>query len=149
MAEYLTSDQVKEWKAYFDLLDKDGKGKLTPKELGTVMKSIHLSVPEEEIKGLLSEINTNGASEIDFQDFLKLISRKMKDVDTKEEMQQVFKEFDKGGKGFINVEDLKAMSSASGENYTIDELNEMLKEADVDHDGVLNFEDFSRMMMAK
>ena len=149
MAEYLTSEQLKECKYYFDLLDKDSAGHLTVKEIGTVMKSIGLSMSEEELKMYFSELNSSSVNEIDFPNFVSLMTRKMRDIETEEELKRVFKEFDKSGKGYVTTEDLKSMCEVSGERYTVEELNEMITEADVDHDGVLNYDDFVRMMMAK
>ena len=149
MSEYLTKDQIKECKYYFDLLDKDGVGHITTKELGTIMKSIGLIIAEAELKNIINEINLKGTDEIDFPDFVSLLTRKMNDIDTEEELKRVFKEFDKNNRGLIKIEDLQSVTSMLGEKFTGEELNEMLAEADVDHDGALNYEDFARMMMAK
>jgi len=151
--ELLTQDQVQECKYYFDLLDKNNTGQLSSKEMGTVFKSIGLNISETELKSLLNEINS-GAEQtkkelIDFPDFLTLLSRKMKDIDTDTELHKLFSELDKSGKGYINVEDLKLMKQTVGEKFTQDELAEMLSEADVDHDGVLKYEDFVKMMLSQ
>ena len=149
MAEYLTSEQTKECKYYFDLLDKEGAGRLSIREIGAVMKSIGLCFPEEELKAIFKEIMPTGADTIDFPEFISMLSKKMKDIDTEEELKRVFREFDKTNKGYVTVEDLKEVGKITGEKFTVEELGEMLGEADVDHDGVLNYEDFARMMMAK
>eukprot|EP01022_Parablepharisma_sp_SALTPOND_P004380 TRINITY_DN120188_c0_g1_i1.p10 TRINITY_DN120188_c0_g1~~TRINITY_DN120188_c0_g1_i1.p10 ORF type:complete len:152 (+),score=27.04 TRINITY_DN120188_c0_g1_i1:732-1187(+) len=150
--EHLTQSQIQECRYYFDLLDKTGSGRLTTKEMGTVFKSIGLNIPECELKTLLSEINEPGETEksdIDFADFVTLLCRKMKDLDTESELKRLFDELDKSGKGYLSVEDLKGLRETVGEKYTSDELAEMLAEADVDHDGVLRYDDFVRMMLSQ
>eukprot|EP00826_Nyctotherus_ovalis_P043992 TRINITY_DN4703_c0_g1_i2.p2 TRINITY_DN4703_c0_g1~~TRINITY_DN4703_c0_g1_i2.p2 ORF type:complete len:151 (+),score=71.31 TRINITY_DN4703_c0_g1_i2:147-599(+) len=149
--DYLTQDLIDECKYYFDLLDKNGTGKLTTKEMSTVFKSIGIGISEAELKELLNELGSTseGPQEISFPDFATLLTRKMKDFDTDTELKELFHLLDKGGKGYLNVEDLKHLREAVGEKYTAEELAEMLAEADVDHDGMLKYEDFTKMMLSQ
>jgi calmodulin len=40
MVEQLSEEQIAEFKEAFSLFDRDGDGKITSKELGTVMRSL-------------------------------------------------------------------------------------------------------------
>jgi len=84
---------------------------------------------------------------IDFPEFLSLMSRKMRDTDTEEEMVEAFKVFDKEGNGFISAAELRHVMSNLGEKITDEEMDEMVREADVDSDGNINYEEFVKMMM--
>jgi hypothetical protein len=84
---------------------------------------------------------------IDFPEFLSLMSRKMKDTDTEEELIEAFKVFDRGGSGFISAAELRHVMSNLGEKITDEEIDEMAREADADGDGYINYEDFIKMMM--
>ena len=42
-----------------------------------------------------------GNGNIDFEEFLQMMAKKMKDTDSEEEVKQAFKVFDKDGDGFI------------------------------------------------
>ena len=64
----------------------------------------------------------------------------MKDVDTAEELRQVFLVFDKDKDGFINARELKQVMNNLGEKLTDADISEMIREADVDGDGKVNFE---------
>nr|VDD41157.1 unnamed protein product [Brassica oleracea] len=67
------------------------------------------------------------------QKWLSLANRmQMKDTDSKEELKEAFRVFDKDQNGFISAE-----------------VDEMIKGADVDGDGQINYEEFFKVMMAK
>merc|ERR1719188_2394336 len=86
---------------------------------------------------------------IDFVEFLSLMSRKMKDTDTEEELIEAFKVFDRDCDGFISAAELRHVMTNLGEKLTDEEVDEMIREADVDGDGQINYEEFVKMMMAK
>lgn len=77
------------------------------------------------------------------------MARKMRDVDTEEELVEAFKVFDKDGNGFISAAELRHVMTNLGEKLTDEEVDEMIREADVDGDGQINYEEFVRMMMQK
>ena len=58
-----------------------------------------------EIKYWLICIAGNGV--IDFDEFLELLSKKMGDGDSEDEMRDAFKVFDKDGDGHITADELK------------------------------------------
>ena len=49
-----------EIKQAFSLFDKNGDGKITTKELGTVMESLGENPTEAELKEMISEVDTDG-----------------------------------------------------------------------------------------
>ena len=81
-----------------------------------------------------------GNGSIDFPEFLSMMAGKVKDVDTAEELRQVFLVFDKDKDGFINARELKQVMNNLGEKLTDADISEMIREADVDGDGKVNFE---------
>ena len=52
-------------------------------------------------------MDKNGNMEIDFSEFLQLMSEKMKDTDTEAELVESFKVFDRDGNGLIGQNELK------------------------------------------
>merc|ERR1719262_895341 len=96
---------------------------------------------------MLNEVDADGNGTIDFPEFLSLMSRKMKDTDTEEELIEAFKVFDRDGSGFISAMEMRHVMSNLGEKITDEEIDEMTREADVDAEGNFNYEDFVRMMM--
>lgn len=99
------------------------------------MKSLGLSPSDSELHDLIAEADLNKDGSIDFSEFLNMMSRSVKEVDTEEELKNAFKVFDKDGSGTISAIELRSVLSHLGENLTDDELDEMLKMADKNGDG--------------
>lgn len=72
---------------------------------------------------------------IDFFEFLIMMVRKMKDIDSEEEIREVFRVFDKDGNGFISVVELRYVMINLGEKLIDEEVDEMIREVDIDGDG--------------
>lgn len=106
MSEFLTKDQVFEFKQIFDLFDPTGEGKITMKELGTIIRSFGTNPTEADLKDIINEVDLDGNGDIDFEEFLHLMCWKMKDTDVEYEMTQAFKIVDSNGNGKISEEEL-------------------------------------------
>merc|ERR1719311_1028812 len=124
-----------------------GDGTISAGDLGTVMRSLGQNPTAAELDDMLNEVDADGNGTIDFPEFLSLMSRKMKDTDTEEELIEAFKVFDRDGSGFISAMEMRHVMSNLGEKITDEEIDEMTREVDVDAEGNFNYEDFVRMMM--
>jgi centrin-1 len=87
----LTEEQKQEIREAFDLFDADGSGTIDVKELKVAMRALGFEPKKEEIKKMIADIDKEGAGTIDFNDFLTLMSQKMSEKDTKEEILKAFK----------------------------------------------------------
>ena len=76
MADKLSEEQISEFKEAFDLFDKDGDGRITATELGTVMKNLGQSPSEAELRDMVNEVDENSDGTIDFQEFLNMLASK-------------------------------------------------------------------------
>jgi calmodulin len=149
MAENLSDEKILEFRAAFEIFDKDEDGKITKKELGTVMRNLGQNPTEVELTEMINEVDINGNETIDFREFLGLMVRKMKDSEIDEELLEAFKVFDRDGNGYITSHELKNVMVNLGEYLTPDEVDELVKEADLDGDGQINYEEFIKLMMSK
>ena len=128
------------------MFDKDGDGTITTKELGTVMKTLGQNATDAELSDMINEVDADGSGTIEFQEFLVLMARKMKDADNEEELLEPFKVFDKENKGFITANELKEVLKNLGEKFGDDEVEDMIKDGDNSIDGRLDYEEFVKMM---
>ena len=93
MVENLSEEKITEFRAAFELFDKDRDGKITTKEVGTLMRNLGQNPSEEELKQMIREVDLDGNGTIDFKEFLCLMVKKMKGTDTEEELIEAFKVF--------------------------------------------------------
>mmetsp|Transcript_32624 Transcript_32624/g.89977 ORF Transcript_32624/g.89977 Transcript_32624/m.89977 type:complete len:150 (-) Transcript_32624:84-533(-) len=149
MADQLIEEQIAEFKETFSYFDQDRDGRLSVKELGTLLSSLGQTYSQADLLVLLNEVEADEQLRIEFPDFLSLMARKMKDSDTEEELIEAFKVFDRDGDGFISAGELCSAMKNLGECLTDAEVDEMIREADMDGDGQINYDEFVKMMMAK
>lgn len=81
-----------------------------------------------------------GNGTIEFGEFLFMMSKKMKETDSEEELREAFRVFDKNGDGFISASELRHVMTNLGEKLTDEEVEDMIKEADLDGDGLVNYD---------
>lgn len=74
-SEKLTEEQIAEFKEAFALFDKDQDGRISGTELSTVMRSLGFCPSESEVTDMMNEIDVNGDHQIEFSEFLALMSR--------------------------------------------------------------------------
>ena len=121
-------------------------GTIDAKELKVAMRALGFEPKKEEIKKMISDIDKDGNGTIDYQEFLEMMTTKMSEKDSKEEILKAFRLFDDDEKGKISFRNLKRVAKELGENMTDEELHEMIEEADRDGDGEINEEEFLRIM---
>eukprot|EP00945_MAST-04E_sp_MAST-4E-sp1_P001403 g1403.t1 len=142
----LTEEQKQEIREAFDLFDTDGSGTIDAKELKVAMRALGFEPKKEEIKKMISDIDKDGSGTIDFNEFLEMMTAKMGEKDSREEILKAFRLFDDDETGKITFRNLKRVAKELGENMTDEELQEMIDEADRDGDGEINEEEFLRIM---
>lgn len=95
---------------------------------------------------MIADVDKEGSGKLSYDDFLTLMSVKMAEKDSKEEIMKAFRLFDDDETGRISFKNLKRVAKELGENLTDEELQEMIDEADRDGDGEINEEEFLRIM---
>lgn len=149
MADHRTEEQIAEFKEAFSLFDQDGDGTIITMELGTIMQSLGQNPTEAELQDMINEVDADGNGSIDFPEFLTMMWRKMKNIDSTEEIKEAFRVFDKESKGYISAAELRNVMTNLAEKLTDEEVDEMIREADIDGDGQINYEEFVQMMTTK
>ncbi|XP_052124880.1 calmodulin-like isoform X3 [Frankliniella occidentalis] len=150
LSEYgLTEDQVAEFKEAFMLFDRDEDGTITMAELGVVMRSLGQRPTETELRDMVNEVDQDGNGTIEFNEFLQMMSKKMKGADGEEELREAFRVFDKNKDGLISSSELRHVMTSLGEKLSDEEVDDMIREADLDGDGMVNYEEFVTILTAK
>lgn len=124
-------------------------GTIDPRELKAAMQSLGFEAKNATIFQMISDIDKDGSGQIDFPEFLNMMTAKIGDKDTTEDITKVFKLFDSEGHGGITLRDLKRVAKELGETMTEAELLEMIERADSDADGSITLEDFLAIMTKK
>jgi len=98
---------------------------------------------------MISDIDNDGNGDIDFNEFLDMMTGKMGEKDTREDIEKVFKLFDDDSTGKISLRNLRRVAQELGENIDDEELQDMINQADRDGDGEINIDEFYRIMKKK
>ncbi|XP_041449033.1 calmodulin-A-like [Drosophila obscura] len=146
MSSNLTPDQIEEIREAFQVFDRENKGCITCKELGTVMRSLGQNPTEAELYDLIDEIDLDGDGTIDFSEFLHMMSHRMQDIGSEESLLQGFKIFDRDGNGYISTLELKTTMMMLGEKVTDEEVREIMAEIDQDRDGRISYAEYLSAM---
>jgi len=124
-------------------------GTIDAKELKAAMRALGFQVKNEEVKEMIAQVDKDDSGTIDFNEFVAMMTGKMGDRDSREEIMKVFELFDDDNTGKISFKNLKRVATELGESLTDDEMREMIEEADRDKDGFVNPEEFYRIMKKK
>lgn len=125
-------------------------GSISRDELKGVMKKLGSDPTDDEIQAMINSVDDNGDGEIDFEEFLVLMSAKKKNSkdDPDKELKDAFKVFDADGSGTISKTELMQLMKSLGQNLSEAELTAMMDEVDTDKSGEIDFKEFKSMMMS-
>ena len=82
------------------------------------MRALGFEPKKEEIKKMISDIDKDGSGTIDFSEFLEMMTAKMSERDSREEILKAFRLFDDDETGKISFRNLKRVAKELGENMT-------------------------------
>merc|ERR1712093_348829 len=111
----LTEEQIEEIREAFNLFDADNSGAIDVRELKAAMRALGFEV-KKEVKKMINDIDNDGNGSIEFQEFLEMMTGKMGEKDTREDIEKVFKLFDDDNTGKISLRNLRRVAQELGEN---------------------------------
>jgi centrin-1 len=118
-------------------------------ELKAALNSLGGESKSQPIFHMINDIVEEGTDSLDFEQFLDLMTARVSNKDSREDMKKVFMLFDEEKSGFISLASLKKVVKELGENIDEAELQEMIQKADADRDGLINEEEFYNVMTRK
>lgn len=110
------------------------------------MRALGFEPRKDEVRRMIEEIDKDQTGTINYDEFFQMMTRKISERDSTEELLNTFRLFDDDGTGKITFANLKRVAREIGENITDEELMEMIREADTDHDDQVSEADFLRVM---
>ena len=142
----LDEELLLEIKEAFSIFDTEHTGSIDARELKAAMRALGFEVKKQEIKKIMQELDKNIGEKVNYNEFLSIMTPKMSEKDTRDEILKIFRLFDDDQTGKISFRNLKKIALELGEGLSDDELHEMIEEADRDGDGLINFDEFYRVM---
>lgn len=117
-------------------------GEISISEFTAALKSYGFDQKNAEIFKIFENMEQDGEGTIPFKDFLDIMTAKVGESSTREELARVFRLFDTDDSGFISLENIQKVSQEVGDNLSPEELTDILARCDIDKNGKLNFDDF-------
>merc|ERR1711920_953520 len=145
----LSVDEVEEMKEAFDLFDNDASGAISVNELTGAMQSLGFDVKHAVVYNMVADLDSDGSGEIEFDEFLEVMTAKITDKNTKEEIDRVFKLFDKDRNGTLEADDLSRVCKELGEDMPEEDVREVIQRMDLDGDGAVGLDDFYNVLTKK
>lgn len=91
---------------------------------------------------MISKLDEDGSGQIEFNEWLHLMTYKVTPSSTRSAIEKIFPLYDEEGNGLISVENLARVAEELALEVPQQELEEMIQRADTDRDGYVNLEEF-------
>ncbi|KAH9302928.1 hypothetical protein KI387_014511, partial [Taxus chinensis] len=134
-------------------VDADGDGKISWVELKTALNSVGEDAGDDELREILTQLDSDGDGFIDVDEFIRLINSEERGAEEAEkEMAAAFRMFEgrEGGGGItpVGLHRIMCRLGVGDNSLTVEHCNFIISQVDLDGDGVVNFHEFKRMMTA-
>merc|ERR1711966_112032 len=118
----LSDEQMEEIREAFSLFDGDASGAIDVRELKAAMRALGFEVKNDELKKMITDVDNYGNGTIEFSEFLGMMTAKMGEKDSREDIEKVFKLFDDDSSTKITFKNLARVAEELGENIDDEEL---------------------------
>ncbi|TNV75245.1 hypothetical protein FGO68_gene10885 [Halteria grandinella] len=144
--DQMSEAQINECRDKFKMFDSEGRGTITVRELGVVMRQLGVNPTDEELQEMIQEVDESGEGEITFQQFISIMAHKMKDADSEQGTLEAFRVFDKERTGFISRGELKSILMTMGQLMTEEEAEDLLEETQSNPEGNIDYMQFVKSL---
>merc|ERR1712226_1781548 len=110
----LSEEQIDEIREAFSLFDGDASGAIDVRELKATMRALGFEVKNDELKKMITDVDNDGNGTIEFSEFLGMMTAKMGEKDSREDIEKVFKLFDDDSTTKITFKNLARVAEELG-----------------------------------
>ncbi|KAI8037191.1 uncharacterized protein LOC128255695 [Drosophila gunungcola] len=142
----LTDAQIEEVREAFNLYDTEKTGWVSVKQLGGVMRALGEMLTEAEIYQLANECSSDFGGQVQFKDFLYVMSKRLEEENSLVSLKTAFKIFDRNEVNHFTTAEIRTIMTNLGEKMSDEDLNEMFQDIDLDKDGKISFSEFVTAM---
>ena len=143
----LSDEQKQEIREAFELFDTDKTGTIDYHELKVCMRALGFDVKKQEVLNLMREYDREGAGQIEYPDFLEIMTTKISERDPIEEISKAFKLFDEDNTGRMTFDQfnkflikLSQLSSTPVPSFAI--IKDLFDFIDVRRDGIIDLNEW-------
>ena len=146
--ELLSEQEICELHEAFNIFDVESDGSIDSKHLIILMNSLKQYPSQKELEKILNEFNIDKNGQIYFNQFLKIMAMKLKNIKEDEDkyLKSLFASLDRNNNGLISIHEIRYIVTHSSENISESDIEIIMKEADTDGDGLISFEEFMTIM---
>lgn len=131
-------------------IDRDGSGFIDPQELKEIATRLGNPLSDKQLKALFRTIDTDKNGKISAEEFVAWIQDEQSKNDVKKYFHatatKIFEDIDTDGSGFLDKEELKAVTIRLGEDFTDKEISKIFKAMDKNKDGKVGLQEFINWM---
>jgi len=149
IATQLSENQIKTLRDTFVMLDENGDGLLTSKELREGITKAGFEEVPADLQQILEDVDSDGSGMIDYTEFLAAT------LDKQMYLQEdicwaAFRVFDRDGDGKISKEEIaQVLGDGDIASMAKRDIAELMKDVDANGDGEIDFQEFMQMMRGK
>jgi calcium-dependent protein kinase len=131
----------------FNLIDKNGDGKISQKELSDYVKENLPEIKENDIKNLFLILDKDNSGFIQYEEFVRGAVTKNKFMEERL-LKFAFKFFDKDDSGEITIDEIEELfyKNIKDKKNVKDIFKKIIEEADINKDGKISFREFTKIM---
>ncbi|RYH14441.1 hypothetical protein EON65_33610 [archaeon] len=145
----LDDEAMEEIKEAFNLFDTEGKGNIDVRELKAAFRALGFQVKKAEIRQLFIDMDKDlSSATVTFDEFVEMVTPRMLNRDSREEILKVFALFDDDNSGSITFKNLKRVAAELGENLTDEELQVGLPKTQIStciHESIADYCSFCQL----
>lgn len=150
MAVKLNSSQIDELKRCFQFRDYDNDGMISTGDVPGVIRSVRgLKPSEAEVRAIQAEVTAQGGS-CKLDQLVRLTSQHVTtppDVGGPAALADMFKEYDKEGRGYASVADMRHVLTSVGEKLSEAEAEDALRMSGAVEGDKVNYVKFVETML--